>query len=313
LAAFEVITEGVTKHGLEFGRNCCELRDELKSVGGGGTKGLGFSGYMESQNIPRGPYEYWISQYEISIGVKAKPGRTTRSPLPPWRAKTPDGTQVNIAVSAAQKAVRDGDEQAGVYWIRQLYFTNAQGLCRIKVWKKLHIFAAEEIALGDLSVKTHLLELETAAGKCKDERNSDLLHVIEGMMICCRAEKSRATDNAILWMNENPTYKPPISEEIKRLAEDMTQPAIPDKVYDKHTVKGRQMGRGDEHFKNVAAVLSNPSDVAPFAPTVRESSRNAVELTELITTLTPEQVKDVLEYVRTLCSRRIAAELSGTC
>jgi hypothetical protein len=65
-----------TKHGLEFGRDCCKLRDELKSVGGGGTKGLGFSGYMESQDIPRGTYEYWMNSYEISIGVKAaKPAK----------------------------------------------------------------------------------------------------------------------------------------------------------------------------------------------------------------------------------------------
>lgn len=181
--------------------------------------------------------------------------------LPPWMAKTPDGTPVEVANSAVQKAVRDGDEVAAVYWIRQLYFAER------KVWKKLHIIAAEDIGLADLSVKTHVLELEHMAEKCKDDRNSDLLHLVLATMICCRAKKSRAVDNAILWFNEHSTWKPPDQEEIEFLAKsNLPQPAIPDKVYDMHTGKGRKLRRGMDHFKTVAAKLTNESDVAPFSP-----------------------------------------------
>jgi len=182
-------------------------------------------------------------------------------PLPPWTAKTPDGTPVEVANSAVQKTVRDGDEVAAVYWIKQLYFAER------KVWKKLHIIAAEDIGLADLSVKTHVLELEHMAEKCKDERHSDLLHLVLATMILCRAQKSRAVDNAILWFNENPTWRPPAQEEIDYLAKpDLPQPAIPDKVYDMHTGKGRKMGRGLEHFKTVAAALKNESGVVEFTP-----------------------------------------------
>ena len=121
-------------------------------------------------------------------------------PPPPWTAKTPDGTPVDVARSAAQKAVRDGDEQAGIYWIKQLYFAER------KVWKALSIFAVEEIGIADLSVKTHVLELEKLAEACKDERNSDLLHVITAMTICCRAKKCRAADDAAIWYNEHHFY-----------------------------------------------------------------------------------------------------------
>jgi len=34
------------------------------------------------------------------------------------------------------------------------------------VWKALSIFATEEIGIADLSVKTHVLELQTLAGNC---------------------------------------------------------------------------------------------------------------------------------------------------
>lgn len=188
-------------------------------------------------------------------------------PAPPW-SKTEDGTQIYTAVSALHKAVRDGDEAAAVYWIKQLYFADR------KVWKQLHVFAVEDIGLGDLSVKQHMLELEKAAEKCKnDGRHSDLLHVINAVLICCRAKKSRAADNAILWLNENPTWKPADEKEIAALAEtDAPQPVIPDKVFDQHTTEGRKKGRkgkaGLEHFKNEAAVLTNESDVAPWQPPV---------------------------------------------
>jgi hypothetical protein len=182
-------------------------------------------------------------------------------PLPPWSAKTSDGTLVEVARSAVQKAVRDGDEQAGCYWIRQLYFADR------KVWKALFIFAVEEISIADLSVKTHVLELEKLAEACKDERNSDLLHVITAMMICCRAKKCRAADEAAIWYNEHPTWKPPMAKEVEYLATaDLPKAAIDDKVFDRHTKKGRIMGRGIEHFKTEGAVLMNKSDVVPFTP-----------------------------------------------
>jgi hypothetical protein len=182
-------------------------------------------------------------------------------PPPPWTAKTPDGTPVDLARSAAQKAVRDGDEQAGIYWIKQLYFADR------KVWKALSIFAVEEIGIADLSVKTHVLELERLAEDCKDERNSDLLHVITAMTICCRAKKCRAADDAAMWYNEHPTFTMPTPQEVENLAKtDLPQPTIDDKVFDRHTTKGRKMGRGMEHFKAEGAQLQNKSNVIPFTP-----------------------------------------------
>jgi hypothetical protein len=116
-------------------------------------------------------------------------------------------------------------------------------------------------------VKTHILELEQLASKCEDARQSDLLHVITAMTICCRAKKSRAADNACVWLRENPTYTPPSPKEIEGVAKmETVQPAIPDKVYDMHTNEGRRMGRGLEHFLKEASVLANESEVQPFVP-----------------------------------------------
>jgi hypothetical protein len=181
-------------------------------------------------------------------------------PLPPWTAKTPDGTLVDVARSAAHAAIRDGDEQTATYWMRQLYLADR------KVWKALDIFSVEDVGLADLSVKTHVLELQRMAESCKDERNSDLLHVLLATMICCRAKKNRNADDAAIWFNEHPTFTMPTTEEAELLAKDRPQPPIPDKVFDRHTTKGRKMGRGMEHFKEEKAVLKNRSNVVPFTP-----------------------------------------------
>jgi len=116
----------------------------------------------ERLGMPPQTARRWIRETCDAIG-KPTPGskhdgsKKRSRALPPWTAKTPDGTLVDVARSAAQKAVRDGDEQAGIYWIKQLYFADR------KVWKALSIFAIEEIGIADLSVKTHVLELEKLA------------------------------------------------------------------------------------------------------------------------------------------------------
>jgi hypothetical protein len=192
----------------------------------------------------------------------------------PW-FHTADDTVVDEARSAAQKAVRDGDENAGCYWIRQLFFVGYD------VWKALIIFAVEDVGIADLSVRDHVLALMQAADRCKpkDHRpdlqcvkdacknHPDLLCAIEAMQICCRAQKCRAADEAAIWLRENPTYKPPTPEETAALnRDDLAKPVVDDKVIDRHTNKGRRMKRGMDHFKQEASQLKNKSNVIPFVP-----------------------------------------------
>jgi hypothetical protein len=223
----------------------------------------------------------WIKQTCDAIGVPTPGSKHDGSKnrkyghgAAPWH-HTADGETVDIARSAAQKAVRDGDEVKGGYWIRQLFFVGYD------VWKALAIFAVEDVGIADLSVKTHVLELKQAADMCKpkDHRPSlqcvkdncknhpDLLCVLEAMQICCRAQKCRAADDAAIWFRENPTYKPPTPEETAMLnRDDLAKPVIDDKVIDQHTAEGRRRKRGMDHFKQAASQLKNKSKVIPFTP-----------------------------------------------
>jgi hypothetical protein len=208
------------------------------------------------------------------------------TPKPTYCAKTPDGWPIDVAKSAAHKFMRWGDEGNGVYFIKQLYGTNEEGRCRINVWKQIFVYACEDIGVADLTVKTHVLdaylkaqvkkeihELEQIAEVCGgDTRNSDLIMVVLAMLICCRAEKSRAADNAIVYFKyKNPTYKAPTPEEVElALKTNQPKPVIPEDspIYDMHTAKGRQMGRkgkaGIDHFLKEGARLENESSIPDF-------------------------------------------------
>jgi hypothetical protein len=235
----------------------------------------------EQLGMPSSKARRWIRETCASIGVPT-PGskhdgsgkRSYSHGAAPW-FHTADGTVVDVARSAAQKAVRDGDELAGCYWMRQLFFVGYD------VWKALTIFAVEDVGIGDLSVRDHVLSLMQAADRCKPKghrpdllcvkdackNHPDLLCVIEAMQICCRAEKCRAADDAAIWLRENPTYKPPTPEETNALnRDDLPKPVIDDKVIDQHTANGRRRKRGMDHFKQVASQLKNKSDVIPFTP-----------------------------------------------
>jgi hypothetical protein len=223
----------------------------------------------------------WIKQTCDAIGVLTPGSKHDGSKnrkyghgAAPW-FHTADGETVDVARSAAQKAVRDGDENVGVYWMRQLFFVGYD------VWKALIIFAVEDVGIADLSVRDHVLGLMQAADRCKpkDHRpdlkcvkdacknHPDLLCVIEAMQICCRAQKCRAADDAAIWLRENPTYKPPTPEETTALnRDDLPKPTVDDKIFDRHTNKGRCMKRGMDHFKQEASQLKNKSNVIPFVP-----------------------------------------------
>ena len=127
------------------------------------------------------------------------------------------------------------------------------------------------LALADRCKPDHVPKAECLAGGDESCENSgghpDLLHYNSAMMLCCRAPKLRAADNAAIWFRTR-TFNPPTPEEVKAATEKAktAPPAIPDKVYDKHTTEGRKLGRGLEHFLKEGASLQNKSDVQDFQP-----------------------------------------------
>jgi replication-associated recombination protein RarA len=198
---------------------------------------------------------------------------------PYWSAKIPDGTKLDLAVSMLQKCVRRGREADAIYLIKQLYHGRKQKLFACDIWRKLYIYAGEEVGLADILLPMRLQDLERAADRIAVSAQQDgvtkdagLLYLVMAVMILCRVKKSRAVDNAIHWFDKN-AYTPPTMEDLDAaMSTEQAKPTDPellDDSKDKHTSEGRAMGRGDEHFEKFGARLENKSDVVEMEPPTR--------------------------------------------
>lgn len=222
-----------------------------------------FNGWLELHNIPKRNVYYKLN---------GRPKRTKT--LPPWGKI--DGTKVEVIFSAAHKCIRRGNETDAIAWLQRLYLNG------FDVWKQLHLYAVEDVGLADLSIPKHIQTLEATAKRIKDDHNSDWLAIIEAVMLMCRAQKSRATDDAAIYFRENPDYMPP-TEEIQEVfdAGQLPKPVVRPDYLDKHTTEGRKNGRGLEDFmKTETAALANKSDVSGFKPPSLPSGTVPFLLTE---------------------------------
>jgi replication-associated recombination protein RarA len=138
---------------------------------------------------------------------------------PPW-GNLKDDTPMQFAKSAFQKCIRRGMENEALYLARQFYEAGQETW----IWRRLLVISCEDIGLGDLSVVKYLtdtvLTLHVAwrlIGKSKlmngENAKSDLLPLYAAVMVCCRANKSRAADSCAVWFNSNPTWRPPLDGE----------------------------------------------------------------------------------------------------
>ena len=181
--------------------------------------------------------------------------------------------------SFAHKAIRDGDEAAAIGWMRVLYTNGA------KCWRQLCIYTVEDIGLADLNTMDEVLLLKTKRGLKKRIRRLGLIHdeienghtewlaIVLATIICARAKKNRLADDACIWFKKNPTWLPAITQADFDAAKSVADavdagvlPAVPDKVWDKHTGRGRAMGRGMKHFEETASKVKNAAvGIQPFA------------------------------------------------
>jgi replication-associated recombination protein RarA len=154
---------------------------------------------------------------------------------------TPGGYLNSEATSAMQKCIRRGLEEEALFWATELDRAGYGGY----VWKRLRIIASEDVGMADPQVCVQvrvLYENWLEQRKHKDDPSlAERLFLIHAVLICVRAKKSRMVDTALITMYE--AERPKME--------------IPDFALDMHTLKGRRMGRGVDHFFDEGAKIEN--------------------------------------------------------
>jgi len=155
--------------------------------------------------------------------------------------KTPGGYLNSECTSALQKSIRRGLEEEALFWATELDLAGYGGY----VWKRLRIIASEDIGLADPTICVQIRTLyENWLEQRQNKENygsSERLFFVHAVLLCVRAKKSRIVDTATITMydGERPTRN------------------VPDFALDMHTIKGRKLGRGVDHFFDEGATIEN--------------------------------------------------------
>lgn len=156
-------------------------------------------------------------------------------------------------VSALQKSIRRGLESDAYYWALEL----APGFESF-LWRRLTVIANEDIGLADLPTVMFVNSQRASWWAMRMVKDDAACYMILSTTILamCRAPKTRLADHFLVTT-------------VTAQAVDAPH-AIPDFALDKHTLRGKQMGRGMEHFLTEGAVLARPAHVCdPYAESAR--------------------------------------------
>lgn len=145
--------------------------------------------------------------------------------------------------SALQKEIRRGNEEDAMYWALE-FLPKYEGW----LWRRLLVIANEDIGIADMNV------VQFVTSQCNgwftvrylNGKNECKLVLANTILAMCRAEKCRLSDHFQIVVD---------------IENDRNRHEIPDYALDKHTRRGKSMGRGVDHWLEHGAVLSPESEI----------------------------------------------------
>ena len=155
---------------------------------------------------------------------------------------TVNGLNAMTCVSAMQKAIRRGMEQEAMQFAVELMHTSKN--FHTMVCNRLEVICHEDL---DTLAAPHVVPfVATALAQSRERYTKSIgearLMIGNCIRLMCRAPKSRAGCHFAAAIG------------LRSQLEDYV-PAIPDFALDQHTLQGRAMGRGLEHFREQRATF----------------------------------------------------------
>lgn len=172
--------------------------------------------------------------------------------IPPTRR----GYQVYEVVSALQKAIRRSQVEEAVYWALELHGSGHKAWC----WSRLQTICSEDIGPAAPNLPAQIATLRAWSEKAKEGGGMELTHAV---ILLATAPKSRIA----CWMV------------LRAVSNHHPRIEIPDEALDQHTRRGKQMGRGYEHFVQEAQVLTDADEAAQDRGRINmETELNVLEI-----------------------------------
>jgi len=176
-----------------------------------------------------------------------------------YQRLTQNNYDLSEVISALQKDIRRGNEEQAMYWALEMI-----PQFEAYLWRRLVVIANEDVGIGypPIFVTIAVLRDQFFEFRERGRNGTARLIIANAILTLCRAPKSRISDHfqrAVVerWMNGD-------------------RPEIPDYALDKHTWRGRNMGRRDAEFwLEEGAQLHNPAEISdPYRETAESLWRD---------------------------------------
>ena len=153
---------------------------------------------------------------------------------------TKNGYNMFDLSSMVQKAIRRNEYERAGWAARELYYSFPNYL-----WKRLLVISAEDCYGAMTHEIIALKEADEEVNKKKPKDSGhDLIFISKAIIMLCRALKNRdACYFACNHMTKDITIDPDTIEHVDISECKLDDEGIPDYVFDKHTIKGKKMGR----------------------------------------------------------------------
>jgi len=172
----------------------------------------------------------WASE----INPRKKKRRVQKSEILLSERQTKNGQAVIPVINALEIAIGQGKEEEAFYWALEL-----ADEYEVHLWTTLTRIAYESLP-GNAG--TTISRAKKDYFKFRELGNSAaVLCISNAVLKLCRTPKINAQTN--------------LNAIAARLDEGLTM-EVPDHALDKHTARGRKLGRGGKHFAEVAAILN---------------------------------------------------------
>jgi replication-associated recombination protein RarA len=157
----------------------------------------------------------------------------------PWvHVTTRHGLPADEVISALQKEIRRGREENAALLAYEMATTSPD--LETMLWQRLKVISVEDVGWGDLRAAPLVDALDRLHQGFEFGSTDRLLFAVHAVRVLARSPKDRSSDEMTQWL--------------ARAVEDgEAGPQIPDYAVDRHTQRGRRLGRGYKHFYEEAA------------------------------------------------------------
>jgi replication-associated recombination protein RarA len=161
----------------------------------------------------------------------------------PWtRVRTVHGFWADELVSTLQKSIRRGLVENAALVAYEMYASGAEA--EDQVWSRLRIISVEDVGFGNLNAPVLIRALDDFRRGTSRQTPDRLIFLIHAVRVLATSQKDRTSDEMATWVRQ-------------AVERGEAQPDVFDVALDMHTRRGRELGRGFQHWFAEGARVEN--------------------------------------------------------